>query len=59
VKELILNTVKIGLPLSVVAGMTILLPAGIGILIRSFFPKAADTIGPPPRISHDDLFTVE
>jgi hypothetical protein len=39
--------------------MTILLPAGIGILIRSFFPKAADTIGPPPRISHDDLFTVE
>jgi len=29
-----------------VVGMTILLPVGIGILIRSFFPKVADTIGP-------------
>ena len=29
-----------------VVGMTVLLPVGLGILIRSFFPKAADTIGP-------------
>ena len=30
-----------------VVGMTILLPVCLGILIRSFFPKVADTIGPP------------
>jgi bile acid:Na+ symporter, BASS family len=29
-----------------VVGMTILLPVGIGILIRFFFPKIADRIGP-------------
>lgn len=29
-----------------VVGKTILLPVCLGILIRSFFPKAADTIGP-------------
>jgi bile acid:Na+ symporter, BASS family len=29
-----------------VVGMTILLPVGFGLLIHSFFPKAADTIGP-------------
>ena len=27
-------------------GMTILLPVGLGVLVRSFFPKLADTIGP-------------
>lgn len=29
-----------------VVGMTILLPVGCGLLIRSFFPKVADAIGP-------------